>query len=349
VEFSETRSQDRRQLRVLTVTNLWPEGDSFRGIFVREHVDVLRRMGLHVDVETIAQGHSRLDYLLAARRVRRRAHSGRYDLVHVHYGLTAFATRFIRRVPRVLTLYGSDVNVRWQRIITRLGWRGVAARIYMSRASAETAGEPAGIVIPNGVDFALFAPTDRTAARTALGFAPDDKVILFGGHPANPGKGYDVFADVLAGLRQRGIAVRELILAEPDQPRSAVPTKFAAADVLLFTSRKGLESSPTVVKEAMAMGLPVVSVAVGDVAELLSGVTPSDVVDFPEPWGSDRARSQLVTSLVDRTAAVLAAGVRSNGRERSARLDYNQVTAEVVAVYRSVVASAAANDTPGHP
>ena len=88
--------------------------------------------------------------------------------------------------------------------------------------------------------------------------------------------------------------VRELVLAAPDQPRSAVPAKFAAADVLLFTSRKGSEGSPSVIKEATVMGLPVVSVDVGDAAELLDGVEPSAVVAFPEPWGGDAARAELV-------------------------------------------------------
>jgi glycosyltransferase involved in cell wall biosynthesis len=332
---------DLRPLRVLAVTNLWPEGDSFRGIFVREQVEMLRELGVEVDVEVVAQRRGRLDYLMAARRVRARLAGGRYDLVHVHYGLTTIAARPARGVPRVVTLYGSDVNVRWQRAITKVGGRGAAARIYLSRPTAVVAGEPDGIVIPNGVDFRLFAPADRAAARAALGVEDDRKIVLFGAHPQNPIKGYDVFTDVLTELRRRGLAVAELILAEPGQPRHAVPAKFAAADVLLFTSRKGFESSPTVVKESTAMGLPVVSVGVGDVAELLAGVTPSAVVEYPNGWGTAQARQHLVTELADRTAEVLEAGIRSNGREVNARLDLSQVTAAVVDVYRQVLAASA--------
>jgi teichuronic acid biosynthesis glycosyltransferase TuaC len=334
-----------RHLRILAVTNLWPEGEGFRGIFVQEHVEALRRLGHHVDVEVVAQARGRADYLLAARRVRRRARTGGYDLVHVHYGMTAFAARWVHWIPRVLTLYGSDVNVTWQRLITRLGAGGTAARIYLSKSAAVRAREPAGMVIPLGVDFTLFAPIDRLAARAALGIGKDEKIVLFGGQPDNQVKGYDVFSDVLVGLRRRGIAVRELVLAEPGQPRSTVPRKFAAADVLLFTSRKGFESSPMVVKEAAAMGLPVVAVSVGDVAETLSGVTPSAVVDFPEPWGGGQARTQLVEALVDRAADVLTAGGRSNGRERIVRLSSERVAEQVVEVYRQLLASFAAKDT----
>jgi len=162
-------------------------------------------------------------------------------------------------------------------------------------------------------------------------------VVLFGGHPDNHVKGYDVFTDVLAELRRRGLNVRELLIVAPDQPRSAVPAKFAAADVLLFTSRKGSEGSPSVIKEATVMGLPVVSVDVGDAAELLDGVQPSALVPFPEPWGSDEAREELVRTLADRAAEVLAAAARSNGRERNARLDSRRVAEQVVAIYRQVL------------
>jgi len=222
-------------------------------------------------------------------------------------------------------------------MFTRLGWGGTAARIYVGRALARAAHDRSGVVVPGGVDFDLFAPVDRDKARADLGIAPDEPVVLFGGEPHRSVKGYDVYRDVLATLRRQGIPVRELQLAEPDQPRSDVPRKFAAADVLLFTSRKGSEGSPGVVKEANAMGLPVVSVAVGDVTEVLTGVEPSAVVDFPEPWGDPDARAELVRSLAERTAEVLATRARSNGREAATWLDSTMVARRIVGVYHTVL------------
>jgi teichuronic acid biosynthesis glycosyltransferase TuaC len=324
-------------LRVLAVTNIWPEGDNYRGVFVQEQVEALERLGVRVDIEVVAQSRGVKDYLLAAARVRRRAKRGDYDLVHVHYGLTALATRFVGRMPRVLSLYGSDINARWQHVLTRLGWGGTAARIYVCQALAETAGDPDGVVVANGVDFDLFAPVDRAQARAGHGITPDEPVVLFGADPERPVKGYDVFTDVLAELRRRGLGVRELILAQPDQSRTDVPAKFAAADVMLFTSRKGSEGSPTVVKEANAMGLPVVSVAVGDVSETLSGVSPAAVVEFPEPWGDEQTRAALVATLADRTGEVLATRSRSNGREASGWLESGAVAHRIVGVYRTVL------------
>jgi glycosyltransferase involved in cell wall biosynthesis len=330
-----------RPLRILVVTNLWPVDGGFQGIFVAEQVDALRRLGHEVDVEVVARERGKLDYVLAGPRVRRRVRQGGYDVVHVHYGLSALAGCFAGRVPRVLSLHGSDVNTPWQRRITRLGDRGYAARIYASRRLAEAAGDADGEVIPAGVDLSLFTPRDQAQARAQLRLDTDEKVVLFGGLPANAVKGYDVFLDVLAALRARGMSVRELVLVEPGQPRAAVATKMAAADALLFTSRQGAEGSPMVVKEAAAMGLPVVSVDVGDVAEVLAGVTPSAVVPFPP------TRAGLVEALAAPLAEVLATGGRSDGRERIVWLDSLAVAERVVAVYRKAVAGAQPVPAPG--
>jgi teichuronic acid biosynthesis glycosyltransferase TuaC len=102
-----------------------------------------------------------------------------------------------------------------------------------------------------------------------------------------------------------------------------------------LTSERGTEGSPTVDKEAAAMGLPVVTVDVGDVAEMLSGVEPSAVVSFPD-GDSDDHEAALVASLVERSAEILATGARSNGRAVLGWLDLPRIAERVVDVYRDV-------------
>src|SRR5436190_1820657 len=166
-------------MRILMLTNMWPRAKRHRGNIIEQLVETLRELGHEVDVEVIVQGRSRWDYLVAGPRIRRKAMSGGYDLAHVHFGMTAFVGRFVG-IPRVLSLYGSDVNVAWKRWVTKLGWGRGATRIYVSRRLAIAAGDPDGLVIPNGVDFRVFAPGDRAAARVTLGIRPDEKVVLFG-------------------------------------------------------------------------------------------------------------------------------------------------------------------------
>jgi teichuronic acid biosynthesis glycosyltransferase TuaC len=328
-------------LRILAVTNLWPSPGGFRGVFVKDQVDSLRAAGHHVDVEVVAQSRGKSDYLTAATRVRARAAAGGYDVVHVHYGLTALASRLVKGTPRVLSLYGSDVNEPWQRRITRATTGTVAATVYPSRRLAVAAGDPEGFVVPNAVDFDLFTPpataADREKIRASFGIAPGDQVVLFGALPENQVKGYDVFRAVVDRLAADGLPVRELVLAEAGQERDAVVRKFAAADALLLTSRRGTESGPLVVKEAAVMGLPVVTVDVGDTPEILDGVSPSAVVPFPDPWGTAEATDALVADLAAALVPILAARERANGRERLRRLEPDAVTASLVDVYRRVL------------
>jgi glycosyltransferase involved in cell wall biosynthesis len=216
----------------------------------------------------------------------------------------------------------------------------VAARIYVSRRLAEAARDPAGVVIPGGVDFSLFAPVDRAEARKRLDIDPDEPVALFGARPEQAAKRYDIFRAVLSAVRARGVPVRELLLATPALGRAEVSLKFAAADVLLFTSQRDHEGSPTVVKEATVMGLPVVSTDVGDVSTVLDGVRPSAVVGFPPDWPRQRAVDEVVEGLARHAAEMLGAPTRSNGRERNGWLDSARIAERVAGVYRGVAAGA---------
>ena len=89
--------------------------------------------------------------------------------------------------------------------------------------------------------------------------------------------------------------------------------------------------------------LPVVSVDVGDVPEVLDGVTPSVCVPWPEPWGSAAARAQLVTTLADHLSEILATRVRSNGRSFSERIRLDRRPAP----WKTSTARSSPRPTPG--
>jgi teichuronic acid biosynthesis glycosyltransferase TuaC len=328
-----------RPLKILTVTNMWRENGHYRGTFVWEQVESIRALGHLVDVEVIAQSRGRRDYFLSPPRVRRRAREGGYDIVHIHFGMTALAARFVGSVPRILTYHGGDVHIWWQRWMTKLA-AGGTTKIYTSQRLATSNQDPDGIVISCGIDPKLFSPRDRTAARRELGIEHDEPVVLFGGLPVNPVKDYPLFSAVLDELRARGMTVHELVLAELNQSRPRVAAKYAAADALLFTSQRGTEAGPMVIKEAVLTNLPVVSTDVGDVPEVLKDITPSAVVPWPEPWGTPQARQQLVRDLADRLQEVLLRRERSNGRQFSDRVDLYAKARQIVKVYRQVLGEA---------
>src|SRR5262245_45071428 len=93
------------------------------GTFVRQQTEQLRRLGHAVDVVNILGFRSKRYYLNAMLEVLRRTQRIAYDVVHAHYGFSAFPAWFRGRPPLVITLHGSDVLGRWWE---RLASRGIA-------------------------------------------------------------------------------------------------------------------------------------------------------------------------------------------------------------------------------
>src|SRR5262249_31290476 len=144
-------------------------------------------------------------------------------------------------------------------------------------------------VIPNGVDLSRFNPSDRGAARTQLGWPPDEAVLLFAGPPDEPRKNFPLAPAV--GSRPQASRRQGRLVAFHGRPQADVALAMSAADVLLLPSFH--EGSPNVVKEALAMSLPVVAAPVGDCAERLRGVAPGGVA-AREPEAFTRAVEQVL-------------------------------------------------------
>jgi teichuronic acid biosynthesis glycosyltransferase TuaC len=103
-----------------------------------------------------------------------------------------------------------------------------------------------------------------------------------------------------------------------------IPLYMNAADCLLVTSRT--EGSPTVVQEAMACNLPVVSVDVGDVRERLANVSECAVLAGRDPVALGRA-----------LAAVLRDPRRSDGRTHAAALSVEAIAARLTDFYGTLL------------
>src|SRR5438309_1872012 len=106
VSVTKFRSLAHR-MRALVVSDMAATpGAPGRGVFVRDQVAALRRLpGLEVELDEAPPG-SRALAALAARCARRRG----FDVVHAHYGLTAYPALAVRGAKRVLTLHGNDVR-----------------------------------------------------------------------------------------------------------------------------------------------------------------------------------------------------------------------------------------------
>jgi len=97
-------------MRALVVTNMYPTpARPALGSFVRDQVDALRRIdGIEVEVFAFAPGTPGA-YLKAARDLRRAHHDNGFDVVHAHFGLTAWPAFAARGDAHAVTLHGTDL------------------------------------------------------------------------------------------------------------------------------------------------------------------------------------------------------------------------------------------------
>jgi len=290
--------------------------------FFERQIDVLERKG--VQCTTIAvpgrydpdasDSRSLADYLRFYPRVLRRSLSD-WDLIHANYGLTAPIALAQLTRPVILSLWGSDL----------MGKYGFACRwfarycdevIVMTGEMAGDLGMPCHVV-PHGIDMTQFAPIPQMEAREAVGWNSETLHVLFPYSTERPVKDYPRAERV---VRTVSIRLPKDVSLKPISgvPHDRIATYMNAADALLLTSKR--EGSPNTVKEAMACNLPVVATDVGDIGEVLSGVTPSAVC---------RSDEELVEALVN----VFTTDRRPNSRAAVREFSLDRMGDRLIEIY----------------
>ncbi len=326
-------------IRVLMITSEWPNAENPFGVpFLVQQVDFLRRAGVEVEVFFFRGAKNPVNYLRAwwrfVRRYRRRHIE--YDLVHAQFGQAALIP-WPKRLPLVITFHGTDIlgQLAPDGQMTAQGkllvWLGRTAARFADAViivSEEMRRKlPASMplrVLPTGVDLGSLPSVTREEARRRLGLPPDERLALFVGDPHNPLKCYAQAQRAIEVLDQR--LPTRLILGW-GRPHQEILVLMHACDVLVVTSLQ--EGSPTIVKEALACNLPIVSVAVGDVVQRLHGVAGCEVV-------SDR-RPETIAAALERT---LRRRARVKGREAVEQLDEAVLADRLIGIYRSLLTPA---------
>jgi glycosyltransferase involved in cell wall biosynthesis len=314
-------------VRILVVTNMYPTKETPAvGTFVYDQVASLRRAGTEIDVLFVNGRASTWNYLWGFFRLWRALlrHRGRWDLIHAHYVLTGIIARAQWGLPVVLTHHGPEVlgHPRWQTQLCKIVTPLFDEVIYVTEQMRRALRDSDGWVIPCGIDMERFVPIDQQQARAATGLPEDRPLVLWAGEFWRPEKRFDLVTAAVEHVR-RALPAAELVLLTK-RPHDVVPGYMNACDALVLTSR--LEGSPMVIKEAMACNLPIVSVDVGDVPEVVDGTVGCAIVE--------RDPADIAARLID----VLRRPRRSDGRERVRRFSFDRTASEIFRVYEHALA-----------
>jgi glycosyltransferase involved in cell wall biosynthesis len=305
-------------MRALVVTNMYPSRTRpASGPFVRDQVEALRRRG-DVEVELHAFGPGPRRLARAALDLRRRFRGTRFDVVHAHFGLTAWPALLARLGPVVVTLHGNDLLHPRSRPVTLAALPFVALPATVSSAfAAQVPGAGASrrvAVLPVGIDLERFRPIPRAEARERLGLDAAGPYLLFPHDPARPLKRHD---------RARELAGDVPLLTLGGVPPEEVPLHVNAANAVLVPSQD--EGFGLAVLEALACGVPALGTPVGIHPVALGGIPGA----LCAPWDPAVWRAALAPHLAHPDPRV-------DGRERAELFSADVMADRVVAAWRAV-------------
>ncbi len=307
-------------MRALVVTNMYPTPEHpARGSFVRDQVEALRRTGA-ADLELFAfEPGSPAAYARAAPGLRRRYAGERFDVVHAHFGLTAWPALAAHAEHRVVTLHGTDLAHPRSRAITLAVLRRYDLVAAVSESLAATVPELAvrrpPAVLPMGVEMTRFAALSRAEARAALGLDQAGPYLLFPADPARPEKRYD---------RALEVAGETPLLALQEVDPADVRLWVNAANAVLVPSER--EGFGVAALEALACDVPVLATPVGIAPEALAGVE-----------GCYCGAFELDTWRVALAPHLSADDPRVEGRVRAERFSTERMAERVLEAWRGLV------------
>ncbi len=305
-------------MRALVLSNMQPDAaHPERGSFVRDQVAALRRLdGLEIELYEFAPG---LRSLARAVPDLRKRSSERFDIVHAHFGLTAWPALAVRAHARALTLHGTDLRHPRTRLLTLAALPTVDLLATVSAAlSNELPPRTArrAQVLPCGVDLDRFRPLDRAQARRQLDLAPEGRYVLFAADPARPEKRFDRAQQLL----DSSPTAKLLTLGGVEPAR--VPLLVNAANAVVVPSER--EGFGLAVLEALACDVPVLATPVGVHQEALAGVPGT----LCAPFEQQRWRAALAGHLA-------ASDPRIAGRASAERYSATRMAERVAAAWRA--------------
>ena len=242
-----------------------------------------------------------------------------YDVVHAHYGLTAWPALVVPAAVHAVTLHGTDLVHPRSRAISLAATRRLDLVAAVSAPLAATipvgAAHAPVAILPCGVDLHRNRRIDRREARRALGLPPDRPCLLFPADPARTEKRFDR-ALQLAG----DIPLLTLLDVKPEE----VALRINAANAVLVPSER--EGFGLATLEALACDVPVLATPVGVAPAALDGIPGALCAPYDHAGWADA----LAPHLTDPDP-------RIDGRARAERWSSDVMALRVIDAWRAAL------------
>lgn len=281
-------------MKLLVVSNqLLKKSTNFGNQSALQQVNGLRRLGVKVEIyqiNSIKKGFK--SYCKSILPLYKLWKSGSFDLMHVQFGgLISLIGVVLGGKKTIISFHGSDLHggriIGFQSfIMSKLntisskiasffsgGIIVVSENLLRYLPKSVVRNKPIRVIFP-GVDYSHFKILSKEKCKKILQLDLKKKYILFSDISGSPVKRRDLAEEIISELQIDHPDVDLLLLNQ--KPYKLVPIYLNASDCLLVTSDK--EGSPNIVKEALAVNLPIVSFDVGDVKEQCSEVDNCQIV-----------------------------------------------------------------------
>lgn len=296
-----------------------------------------------------------------------------YDLIHSHYWLSGQVGRWAQtrwNVPHMLMFHtlgavknatgvGEEeplLRIATERQLVQHCHRIIAAT---EREKSELmrfyGAEPEKMsVVPCGVNMEIFQPVNKKCARRQLGFADDEKIVLYVGRFAAL-KGIDRLLKAMTHLRHHNrlklviiggdghggpeckafqrlsseLGINDMISFIGRIEQDNLPPYYSAADLLAVPSYH--ESFGLVALEALACGTPVVATDVGAMDSFICRGKTGCVVASPEPDAFAKALDGFISNHHDKTESV------DTIRKSISKFNWSYVADAMIYEYRNLL------------
>jgi len=315
---------ENEKIRILYITNMYPkEPGSYSGIFIKQEIDELKKLGLTIDLLFIDGHKNKFSYLNIFSFIN--GINKKYNLINVHYSLLLPQTIISKRIlnldtPLIFTLHEGglghtikDTDNILKHVINSTLWRKPLLK-YVNLVIAKNIEtfnylqtQVKNIEIPTAVDTNYFRPISKEIARKKIGIKNNGLVIFFPANINNADKNFSFVKKILPKLKNK-ISGNLTLLSGPQPPEKMI-WFYNAADVVIFPSL--YECSPVVIKEAMSCNRPLVTSNVGDIKRVIGNTYGCFVIN---EWNEEEYIDKILES---------AKITSTNGRKRLLEQGYD--------------------------